>query len=768
MHLAQFYGDDAFLVDAVTRFIGAGLGAGEAGVVIATRPHREAVEERLRARGVDVAIAREQGRYLTLDAAETLSQVLIDGWPDAELFETVVGDVIARAAGGHPRVHAFGEMVALLWAEGKREATIRLEELWNALADRRSFSLLCGYPIAAFGGEGDGTLFLRVCGEHSEVVPAESYPALASPDERLRVVTHLPQKAQALETEMGQRKEAEAARQKTLRELMTLYAMGRILSAELDLQRLLQTLTDTATQLSGAQFGAFFYNATDDQGGHYLYTLSGASQEAFEQFCTPRNTPLLTPTFAGQGVVRLDDVTKDPRYGRNVPHRGTPMGRLPVRSYLAVPVRGRTSEVLGGLFLGHPEPGVFTDDAERVVVGLAAQAAIAIQNARLYEAERNARAEAEAGSRAKDEFLAMLGHELRNPLSAVRNAIVTARLDPSRQVSALDIAGRGADQLARLVDDLLDVARITQGRIALRTQRLPIATIVERAVESVRQLIDERAHTISVQLPPHDAHVEGDSTRLEQVVANLISNAAKYTEPGGRIDVIVERQKDEVALRVRDNGIGIGPDMLPRVFDLFAQADRGLDRAQGGLGVGLTVVKRLVDLHGGRVEAHSDGIGKGAEFVVRLPTVLPGREDAVSSEGAERACARVLLVEDNGDAGESLMMLLELLGHRARMVHHGSAALEAARADPPDVMLVDIGLPGIDGYEVARRVRQDPALRHVVLVALTGYGRDEDRQRALGAGFDHHLVKPVNPETLESLVARLSPTATSPQGLRLH
>ena len=375
VHLAQFYGDDAFLVDAVTRFIGAGLGAGEAGVVIATRPHREAVEERLRARGVDVAIAREQGRYLTLDAAETLSQVLVDGWPDAELFETVVGDVIARAAGGHPRVHAFGEMVALLWADGKREATIRLEELWDALAGRRSFSLLCGYPIAAFGGEGDGTLFLGVCGEHSEVVPAESYPALASPDERLRVVTHLQQKAQALETEMGQRKEAEAARQKTLRELMTLYAMGRILSAELDLQRLLQTLTDTATQLSGAQFGAFFYNATDDQGGHYLYTLSGASQEAFEQFCTPRNTPLLTPTFAGQGVVRLDDVTKDPRYGRNVPHRGTPMGRLPVTSYLAVPVRGRTSEVLGGLFLGHPEPGVFTDDAERVVVGLAAQAA---------------------------------------------------------------------------------------------------------------------------------------------------------------------------------------------------------------------------------------------------------------------------------------------------------------------------------------------------------------------------------------------------------
>ncbi|TMA48133.1 MAG: GAF domain-containing protein [Deltaproteobacteria bacterium] len=562
VHLAQFYGDDAFLVDAVTRFIGAGLGAGEAGVVIATRPHREAVEERLRARGVDVAIAREQGRYLTLDAAETLSQVLIDGWPDAELFETVVGDVIARAAGGHPRVHAFGEMVALLWADGKREATIRLEELWNALADRRSFSLLCGYPIAAFGGEGDGTLFLRVCGEHSEVVPAESYPALASPDERLRVVTHLQQKAQALETEMGQRKEAEAARQKTLRELMTLYAMGRILSAELDLQRLLQTLTDTATQLSGAQFGAFFYNATDDQGGHYLYTLSGASQEAFEQFCTPRNTPLLTPTFAGQGVVRLDDVTKDPRYGRNVPHRGTPMGRLPVTSYLAVPVRGRTSEVLGGLFLGHPEPGVFTDDAERVVVGLAAQAAIAIQNARLYEAERNARAEAEAGSRAKDEFLAMLGHELRNPLGAITIAlaVLNRRMGDDELGHLTAIIGRQTSHLTRLVDDLLDVARVTSGKIEMR---LALHDVYERARRCVDALVETgrtTAHSVTVE--GESVRVLADPARIEQVIANLLDNALKYTPPGGEVRVVTTREGPHAVLRVCDNGEGIRPDLL--------------------------------------------------------------------------------------------------------------------------------------------------------------------------------------------------------------
>jgi two-component system CheB/CheR fusion protein len=359
----------------------------------------------------------------------------------------------------------------------------------------------------------------------------------------------------------------------------------------------------------------------------------------------------------------------------------------------------------------------------------------------------------------------MLGHQLRNPLAAVRNAITAARLDPGRGDRALEIAHRGTDQLARLVDDLLDVARITQGRIPLHVQRLPLAGVVERAVESTRRLVEDRAQAIAVSLPAADVQVDGDATRLEQVVANLVSNAAKYSDPGGRIVVTATVEAGEAVLRVRDDGIGIAPETLPHVFDLFAQGDRALDRAQGGLGIGLTIVKRLVELHGGRVEAHSRGLAQGAEFVVRLPAVLAPRGEAVAppaaTGGLQSGCARVLVVEDNVDAAESLRMLLELLGHRVRVVHDGPHALEVARATPPDVMLVDIGLPGMDGYEVARRAGEDADLRDVVLVALTGYGRGEDRKRALAAGFHHHLVKPVNPDALLGLLANVGPHARS-------
>lgn len=372
-------------------------------------------------------------------------------------------------------------------------------------------------------------------------------------------------------------------------------------------------------------------------------------------------------------------------------------------------------------------------------------------------AREQARLEAEAANAAKDAFLAMLAHELRNPLAAVRNAVATASLDESRRPRALQIAGRQADQLGRLIDDLLDVARITQGRITLRKQRVRLAEVVEEAVESTRSFIELRGLRLTVTSASERIRVEADPARLEQVFVNLLSNAAKYTEAGGQIDVAIERQHAEVAVRFRDTGMGIAPEMLPRVWDLFAQADRTLERAQGGLGIGLTIARRLVELHGGRIEAHSPGLGKGAEFVVTLPTLPMVEEPQRTAPAAPipQRPARVLVVEDNPDIAESLTMLLELLGHRVRAAYDGVAALDAARADVPDVMLVDIGLPGMDGYEIARRVRRDPNLKQVVLVALTGYGREEDKQEAMAAGFDYHLVKPVNPDALHGLVARL-------------
>jgi len=390
------------------------------------------------------------------------------------------------------------------------------------------------------------------------------------------------------------------------------------------------------------------------------------------------------------------------------------------------------------------------------------------QRAELLHVTERARADAEAANRAKDEFLAMLGHELRNPLSAIRNAVAAATLDETSRSRALEIARRQTEHLARIVEDLLDVARITQGRVRLRRERLALAELLRRTVDNARSIIDERGHALTLAVPADPIEVEADPTRVEQAVANLLANAAKYTDPGGTIRVSAERDGELAVIRVRDNGIGIAPDVLGRVFDLFTQDERSLDRAPGGLGIGLTLVRRIVELHGGSVEAQSPGLGGGAEFIIRLPA-LPRAVNAPSAQRpedaqqrlSERRPARVLMVEDHPDTAESLVMILELVGHHVRVVHDGYAALEAARANTPDIMLIDIGLPEMNGYEVAQAIRSDPALKHIVLVALTGYGRAEDKVRALAAGFDYHLVKPVDLDALDDLVARLGWQAES-------
>jgi CheY-like chemotaxis protein/two-component sensor histidine kinase len=300
------------------------------------------------------------------------------------------------------------------------------------------------------------------------------------------------------------------------------------------------------------------------------------------------------------------------------------------------------------------------------------------------------------------------------------------------------------------------VARITQGKIALQKERLLLQDVVQRTVDAVRALVGEREQVLSVSIADPKIEVEADPMRLEQVLMNLLANAVKYGAAGNHIRLSAERQQSDVVLRVRDGGMGIAPEVLPRVFDLFVQGDCSLDRGQGGLGIGLTIVKRLVELHGGSVEAHSDGRGKGAEFVVRLPLVCANPEkSAARADERERqaTAARVVIVEDNADSAESLSMLLELLGHQVVAVHDGDAGLAAARSHRPDVMLVDIGLPGMDGYEVARRMRADPELKHVVLVALTGYGQEDDRRKATAAGFDHHQVKPLDLRQLEGILS---------------
>jgi two-component system CheB/CheR fusion protein len=385
------------------------------------------------------------------------------------------------------------------------------------------------------------------------------------------------------------------------------------------------------------------------------------------------------------------------------------------------------------------------------------------------EDELRHRAEELAGAdRRKDQFLAMLAHELRNPLAPIRNAVELMRqvetFDPAFQPSR-EMVERQVKHLARLVDDLLDVSRISQGSIRLRKEPVDLGTVVERAVEATRSLIDARGHQLVLDLPTDPVRLEADPTRLEQVLANLLNNAAKYTMPGGHIEVSAAQEGGDAVVRVRDNGIGVPPDVLDRVFEPFVQSEGSLARSEGGLGIGLTLVRSLVEMHGGRVEAHSPGLGQGSEFVVRLPArvavekpaTLPEPDAPFPSRGL-----RVLVVEDNVDAAESLSALLRLWGHDVRVVHDGLAALDAARQQHPEVVLLDIGLPGLDGYQVAKRLREDADLDGALLVAMTGYGQPDDRRRSREAGIHHHFVKPVEPFVLRTLLANLgAPMATA-------
>lgn len=357
----------------------------------------------------------------------------------------------------------------------------------------------------------------------------------------------------------------------------------------------------------------------------------------------------------------------------------------------------------------------------------------------------------------KDEFLAMLAHELRNPLAAIGYTVeLLERLAPegsSRRY--LEILHRQTDVLRGLVGDLLDVSRITRGLVELREERVNFAAVADRALESVQSLMDSKRHDVSVMLPRKPVPVMGDPVRLEQILVNLLTNAAKYTDPGGRITLAIERKGDSTELRIRDTGIGMTGEVLERIFELFGQAERGLARSEGGLGIGLTIVKRLVELHGGQIAAHSDGPNTGSEFVVTLPLAAPD-EDArpvvprvQDSAGRPR---RVLVVEDSQDLAEMLAVLLEQSGHSVTLAHDGPSALQRAQESNPDVILLDIGLPGMDGYEVARRLRQNPLTRATAVAALTGYGQPSERERAHDVGFDAHFVKPLNIAALEQFV----------------
>jgi signal transduction histidine kinase len=407
--------------------------------------------------------------------------------------------------------------------------------------------------------------------------------------------------------------------------------------------------------------------------------------------------------------------------------------------------------------------------ADRAMLNeLATRAAVAFDNARLYwnlkrEMARTKAAEEKLleAARRKDEFLAMLSHELRNPLAPIRNAAeVMRRIAPADTgiAWARDVVERQVTHLAQLVDDLLDVSRITQGKITLKNEPVELGRVIQHSVETARSMFEAKRQQLVLSVAAAPIWVHGDFARLAQVIGNLLSNGAKYTAEGGRIELSAGAERGEAVLTVRDNGIGIDGALLPHVFDLFTQGERTLDRSQGGLGVGLTVVQRLVELHQGRVEVHSDGVGQGAVFRITLPCISevyqPQPADAkASAAAAPKAGRRVLVVDDNTDAAESIAVFLRLEGHEVRTVADGTQALAIAPVFAPHVAVLDIGLPGMSGYELARRLRQDGLEAPALLIALTGYGQREDRSRSDEAGFHHHFVKPADPRDIQAAIA---------------
>ena len=567
--------------------------------------------------------------------------------------------------------------------------------------------------------------------------------------------------------------------------------LSEFILGELRLEPMVQAITDSATRLTGAHFGAFFYNLGAPEDGRYeLYALSGAPREAFERFPLPRATPLFAPTFRGERTVRVADVMRHPQYAQWPPHHGLPPGHLPVRSYLAVPVKMADGEVFGGLFLGHERPGVFTRQHERLVESLAAQAAVGIAKARLFQAAEAARDKAEAearekerlyhqateAGRLKDEFLATVSHELRTPLTSIlgwTQLLCSGRLPSPMVQRAITTIDRNARAQAQIIEDLLDISRITSGKLRLNVQVFQPAATVEAAVESVRPAALVRHIALQLRLDPQAGPVAGDPDRLQQVVWNLVANAVKFTDPGGRVQVSVQRAGEQVRIEVRDNGRGIEPAFLPRLFDRFTQVDATHTREHGGLGLGLAIVKQLVEMHGGTVRAGSDGPGQGAVFTVELPRApqpeaeatpprsrtLPSAERAPPPLPAvDLAGCRVLLVEDDADTREMLAVVLQGAGAQVCACDTADEALRAAEDFHPSVIVSDIGMPGQDGHAFIRALRQreaDAGRPLAPAIALTAFTRVEDRLRALREGFQLHVAKPVEPAELLAVVATM-------------
>lgn len=590
-------------------------------------------------------------------------------------------------------------------------------------------------------------------------------------------------------TDVDQVKRAEQALREESKVLELLNSTGGALASTRDLRSLLQVATDAASGIAGARFAAFFYHGKEGEGPKFsLYTVSGGSANEFQSFGEPHATALFGAGFRGAGLVRSTDIGGTSHDGPALPQFGMLSGQPVVKSYLSVPVTAASGEAIGTMFFGHPEPGVFTERTERIVRGIAAQAAVALDNTRLYEAaqqaaeerkvllesEREARAEAERSSQMKDEFLATLSHELRTPLSAILGWAQVLRRggkDEADRQRGLQTIERNARSQAQLIEDLLDMSRITSGKVLLDIQNLSPAGFLDAAIETVRPAADAKNIRLEKHYDADPGTIAGDPARLQQVVWNLLSNAIKFTPRDGQVTVELARRGDSVVITVRDTGAGIKPEFITHVFERFRQADASMTRRHGGLGLGLSIVKHLIEQHGGTVRAESSGEGLGSSFSIELPlskAAPPTRRSRAGLVGAPSPATpeltlrdlggvSVLVVDDDRDARELIARILTDCHARVRIAASAREAFDALRADLPDLLISDLGMPEVDGFELLSWVRSLGRDRGGLLpaVALTAFARSEDRLRALEAGFNSHISKPVEPSELIAAVASL-------------
>ncbi|HUS24755.1 MAG TPA: PAS domain S-box protein [Candidatus Binatia bacterium] len=531
--------------------------------------------------------------------------------------------------------------------------------------------------------------------------------------------------------------------------LRSLLELSEKLNSTLDVDALLDLLAQEAARLLGAAGGMAGLRRGDAMAVQRYFTREGA-------------TPLDQRWTAGSGLAgwvldhRVPYLTNDAALDAQI----TPALReqLGVRSALATPLLGVDGQAIGFFELHNKRDGFSAGDGE-LLLAMSRTASIALQNALTHRRVLDTEEALRVSDRRKDEFLALLAHELRNPLAPVSNSLEilrTPQIDPATVRGVVEMMDRQVTHLVRLVDDLMEVSRITRGALQLKKEPVVLNTAVHGAVEISQPIIAVNAHHVELDLPDHPLLVSGDRTRLTQIIANLLNNAAKYTPPRGHIRVSLAREEQHAVLRVKDNGVGIPEEMLGQVFEMFTQVDRSLERRTGGLGIGLSLVRRLVEMHGGTVEAHSEGANRGSEFVVRVPLAVTLLRPALPQAPAAArpvASRRVLVVDDNRDAANSLALLLRTLRHEVALAHDGIEALERAEAFQPEVVLLDIGMPRMNGYDVARHLREKPWGRQAFIVALTGWGQEQDRRRSREAGFDRHLVKPVELSVLQELLA---------------